>query len=134
MEQSSTLEAALSYLSYGWSVIPAAELGKRPIVRWRAYQDDLPTEKQLYKWFSRWPKANLFVVTGAISNIVVLDVDPKHGGKESLKKLEARHGILPETVESLTGGGGRQKRLRWHLCLSGLLSHALAQTVKLAMG
>ncbi|MGI9570420.1 MAG: bifunctional DNA primase/polymerase [Desulfobulbia bacterium] len=107
MEQRSTLEAALAYLAKGWSVIPAAKRGKRPIVRWRAYQDGLPTKEQVRKWFRRWPKANLSVVTGAVSGIVVLDVDPNHGGKESLEILEERHGTLPKTVESLTGGDGR---------------------------
>jgi hypothetical protein len=47
------------------------------------------------------------VVTGAVSGIVVLDVDPKHGGEESLTRFALRNAGLPETVESLTGGGGR---------------------------
>jgi hypothetical protein len=36
----------------------------------------------------------------------VLDVDPRSFGNESLWKLEEKHGELPETVLSLTGGGG----------------------------
>jgi hypothetical protein len=47
------------------------------------------------------------IVTGALSGLVVLDVDPRHGGKESLAKLERTHGELPKTMESITGGGGR---------------------------
>jgi putative DNA primase/helicase len=42
-----------------------------------------------------------------VSGFDVLDVDPRHGGDESLAKLEAEHGKLPDTVEALTGGGGR---------------------------
>lgn len=101
------LQAALAYHDRGWAVIPSAERGKRPIVRWQAYQDGLPSEKAVDKWFTRWPEANLSVVTGTISGIVVLDVDPKHGGDKSLDALEARHGPLPTTVEAVTGGGGR---------------------------
>ncbi len=101
------LEAALDYLAGGWSVIPAAERGKRPIVRWQPFQDGPPSEAQVRRWFKRWPNANLAVVTGAVSGIVVLDVDPGHGGRGSLAALEDRHGGLPDTVEASTGGGGR---------------------------
>lgn len=47
------------------------------------------------------------MATGKPSGVDVLDVDPKHGGDESLKQLEAEHGPLPDTVESITGSGGR---------------------------
>jgi putative DNA primase/helicase len=33
-------------------------------------------------------------------------VDPRHGGEVSLKDLERKYGVLPETVQSRTGGGG----------------------------
>src|SRR5262245_26977213 len=55
-------------------------------------------------WFGlRVPEANLGVST---ENLVVIDSDPRHGGDESLRKLEAEHGELPLTWKSLTGGGG----------------------------
>ena len=104
---SAHLDAALGYLKRGWAVVPASERAKRPIVRWQRYQHEMPTEKQLIGWYERWPQANLAVVTGRISGIVVVDIDPRHGGAESLAMMEARHGALPETVESVTGGGGR---------------------------
>jgi len=47
------------------------------------------------------------LVTGAVSGIIVLDVDPRNDGEQSLAALEAAHGPLPVTVESHTGGGGR---------------------------
>ncbi len=101
------LDAALAYTALGWAVVPVHAGGKRPLVRWRVYQDGLPGEKALRGWFKRWPDANLSVVTGQISEIVVLDIDPAHGGETSLDALEARHGRLPPTVEAQTGGGGR---------------------------
>jgi hypothetical protein len=101
------LEAALGYLERGWAVIPAGERAKRPIVPWQKYQHEMPARGQVSKWWERWPNANLAVVTGAISGIVVVDIDPKNGGTDSLKVMEKRHGSLPETVESITGGGGR---------------------------
>ncbi len=101
------LDAALSYLKGGWAVVPAGERTKRPIIRWQRFQQEMPTKKQLVEWYQRWPMANLAVVTGKISGIVVVDVDPRHGGAESLATMEVRHGALPDTVESVTGGGGR---------------------------
>lgn len=38
-----------------------------------------------------------------------MDIDPRHGGDESLLALPP----LPETVECLTGGGGRHVYLEW---------------------
>jgi hypothetical protein len=101
------LDAALAYLESKWAVIPAGERTKRPIVPWQRYQHELPSKKAVTEWFSRWPNANLSVVTGEISGIVVVDIDPKNGGDQSLGAMEARHGSLPATVEAVTGGGGR---------------------------
>lgn len=101
------LEAALGYLKRGWAVVPAGERAKRPIVPWQAYQHRMPSEAEVTVWFGRWPRANLAVITGAISGIVVVDIDPKNGGGQSMAALETRHGALPPSVESITGGGGR---------------------------
>ena len=101
------LTAALGYLARGWSVVPVVERGKRPIVRWQTFEAGHPTEAEVRGWFERWPPANVAVVTGAISGIVVLDVDPSHGGEESLTRLALRNAGLPQTVEATTGGGGR---------------------------
>lgn len=81
--------------------------GKRPLVSWRDFQERAPSETILQGWFTKWPKANIAIVTGAASGVIVLDIDPAHGGEESLAGIEERHGSLPETVEVKTGGGGR---------------------------
>ncbi len=99
--------AAFDCLARGWSVIPVRAGAKRPIVRWEAFQNRLPTREEVEGWFRRWPDANLGIVTGAISGLVVLDVDPRHGGEDSLSRLEEQHEALPETIEAITGGGGR---------------------------
>ena len=105
--QSAILTAALAYLDRGWSVVPVIARAKRPRIRWEAFQHRLATPQQVKGWFRHWPDGNISVVTGAISGLVVLDVDPRHGGDQSLARLEARHATLPQTVESVTGGGGR---------------------------
>jgi len=105
--QGAILAAALQCLDRGWSVVPVAPRAKRPIIRWEAFQHRMASQAEVTGWFRRWPDANLSVVTGVLSGVVVLDVDPRHGGDESLGKLEARNGALPQTVEAVTGGGGR---------------------------
>jgi hypothetical protein len=100
-------QAALGYLARGWSVVPIEPRGKRPLVRWEAFQRHAPGEAEVRAWFARWPDANVGVVTGRVSGLVVLDVDPRHDGAESLAGLERTHGSVPPGIEAETGGGGR---------------------------
>jgi putative DNA primase/helicase len=69
-------------------------------------KDATTDETIVRQWWARWPDANVGVATGAASGLVVLDVDPRNGGDESLRDLEARYGPLADTVTALTGGGG----------------------------
>jgi hypothetical protein len=101
------MKAALDYGRLGWSVIPVEPRGKRPLVRWQVYQHRLPDATEVAEWFRRWPDANIAVVTGVVSGVVVLDLDPRHGADASLQELEHQHGLITETVEARTGGGGR---------------------------
>ncbi|MCP4250700.1 MAG: DNA primase [bacterium] len=98
---------SFAYLRRGWAVIPVAPHEKRPLVRWEAFQDRLPTEGEVRIWNRRWPTANIGIVTGAVSGLLVLDIDPQHGGTESLVRMEREDEALPKSVEAATGGGGR---------------------------
>ena len=101
------VKAALEYGRLGWSVIPIESRGKRPLVRWQVYQHRHPNATEINEWFQHWPDANIAVVTGVVSGAVVLDIDPRHGGESGLQKLERQHGLITETIEARTGGGGR---------------------------
>jgi len=98
---------ALAYQRLGWSVIPLRPKTKIPKLPWQEFQDRRADEEEVRTWFKRWPRANLGIVTGPVSGLVVLDVDPRHGGEESLRNWIERHGPLPATPEAETGGGGR---------------------------
>jgi putative DNA primase/helicase len=63
-------------------------------------------EHTVRSWWTEYRLANIGGVTGAASGRVVLDVDPGHGGTESLVRLTHDHEVLPETVQHETGGGG----------------------------
>src|SRR5437764_142094 len=103
-----TMDATIqNYLAHGWSIIPIRPGDKRPLVRWEEFQHRRPNEAEAVGWSRRWPDAGIGVVTGAISGLVVLDVDVRHGGNVSVEDLEREHGRVPMTVECRTGGAGR---------------------------
>jgi len=104
---SAVRDAALGFVARGWSVVAVEPRGKRPLLPWLEFQRRRATPAEIDRWFGRWPRANVAIVTGALSGLVVLDVDPRHGGAESLAQLEIDHGPLARTVEATTGGGGR---------------------------
>lgn len=100
------LNDALFYLDLGWSVIPVKPGGKQPLIPWRFFESHHARRNEVRDWFTTRPDANIGVVTGKISGLVVLDIDSDHGGISSLRELERSHGTLPATVEAITGGGG----------------------------
>jgi len=63
-------------------------------------------EKEIRNWWSRWPSANVCIVTGKDSGVVVIDVDPRHGGEESLKELQSSGSNFDGSPSLRTGGGG----------------------------
>lgn len=101
---SEILSAALTYAGRGWPVIPLT--GKTPTIdEWTNRASTDPEE--IRAWWTNTPSANVGIATGKRACLLVLDVDPDKGGDESLSTLEAQYGSLPQTVEVLTGGGGR---------------------------
>lgn len=85
---------------FNWSVIPVGR-NKKPLIDWKRYQEKLPTVGEITAWWQRFPNANIGIVTGKISSLVVIDIDPRHGGSnEHLKDYK--------TPVVKTGGGG------WH--------------------
>lgn len=102
-------EVALAYLSRGWSVIPVrawVEGGrreKRPLIDWKEFQKRRPSEEEVRAWFAQFPKAGVGIVTGAVSGLVVLDVDK--GGMDTLLSLVAQYGPLPHGPVVHTPGG-----------------------------
>jgi len=107
MPEMSVSKAIEDYIGRGWSIIPIRARDKRPLIQWEEFQHRRADLAEAYAWFSSWPAAGIAVVTGSISNIVVVDIDPRHGGDESIERFEQQHGRLPVTVECRSGGGGR---------------------------
>ena len=72
--------AATDYLNRCWSVIPIRPSDKRPLLLWREYQARRPEPEEVHAWVQRWPTANIGIVNGAVSGLVVMDIDPAHRG------------------------------------------------------
>ena len=92
---------ATTYHKLGFSVIPL--VGKKCSLRsWKYYQKRQPTLAKLKKWFFEKDQ-NIAIVTGRISNLLVLDID----SEEARQKAEEL-GLWVETPRVKTGKG-------WHL-------------------
>lgn len=68
-------------------------------------------------WFGERPDYNLGVLTGERAGIIVLDVDPRNGGDESLRELldmlrDDAAARLQRTPLQITGGGGQHMVFR----------------------
>jgi len=101
----SILEEALRLAALGYPVFPLRPGDKRPLTR-HGYKDATTNEAQLRAWWSQYPDANIGIATGKASGLVVLDIDPRHGGDEALAALEAAHGAIDRSVMARTGGQG----------------------------
>lgn len=109
-EPISMLEAALAYWVRQWSVIPITsvaagnvgrEAGKAPAIPWAPYQASRASETTLRSWFGSGSRYNVGIVTGSISQLVVVDIDPRHGGDRFLEET-----ALSSPARVRTGGGG----------------------------
>ncbi|MBN1962390.1 MAG: bifunctional DNA primase/polymerase, partial [Deltaproteobacteria bacterium] len=70
-----TIELILSYAAKGWPTIPIEPRGKKPLIPWADFQQRVPTTEEVQAWFEKWPDANIGIVTGKISQLIVVDVD-----------------------------------------------------------
>ncbi len=88
-------EIARQYVALGLSVIPLRARDKRPARAWEEFQKRVVTDPEIASW--QWP--NIGIVTGAVSGVIVLDVDSADGEAEL-----TRNGV-PETPCAKTSNG-----------------------------
>ena len=126
-------DAALKYAKSGKFIIPLHSIktgqcscgkneckqGKHPRTQ-HGLKDASTDPKVIEAWWTKWPDANIGLLTGKINDLVIVDVDvsPKKDGsrkkgEESLKALEAQYGALPETLISITGSGGHHLAFKY---------------------
>jgi hypothetical protein len=84
MTPGAILDIARDLLGRGFSVIPIWPPGrgrdsKKPAIPWKRYQSARATEADLDRWFRE--SMNIGIVTGAISDLVVVDIDSPAAGR-----------------------------------------------------
>jgi hypothetical protein len=109
------LSAALHYARLGFAVLPVHGVsagrctcgepdcpspGKHPCTK-HGFKDALKDAAVICAWWQQWPNANIGIATGAVSNLVVIDLDS-----------EAAHAAfqLPHTATVRTGRPGGAHR------------------------
>ena len=117
----SLLEYALQYAGRGWRVFPLHSMrdgrctcgqdcgknaGKHPRVK-GGFKVATTDARQIEAWWRQWPDANIGISTGAVSGIVVFDIDGATG-RATLQRLVEEHGQMPRPAIVKTGRG-------WHL-------------------
>lgn len=124
----SLLEHALAYAARGWAVLPlhhptptgcscgradCKTPGKHPFARLvkNGVLDATTDTARIAEWWRRHPDCNIGIATGSPSSLLVVDLDdrPMDGrdGSQSWRRLLTVHDDQPDTVEVITGGGGR---------------------------
>ncbi len=100
------LSHAIAYAGLNFSIIPIKPQSKKSAVGWKTYQTRKATPEEIQDWWDHNPQRNIAAVTGAVSNIVVIDIDPRKGGSiDALKELGVTDDDL-NTVTCRTGGSG----------------------------
>jgi hypothetical protein len=97
------MKAALALAQRGLCVFPCRERDKLPATA-HGCKDATTDLKTIREWWDLLPNANIAIATGPASGIFVLDIDSPEAETE-LQKIEAEHGLLPPTVEVITGKG-----------------------------
>jgi len=114
-------QAAIDFAKRGWAVFPVHAVhegccncgnskcgspGKHPMTG-NGFKDATTDPQHVEQSWETHPDANIGIRTGKESGVFVLDIDPDHGGHESLAELRKEFGELPHTVIAETGGGGQ---------------------------
>ncbi len=127
-KENALLESALNYAEHGWKVLPLQtphegecscgtdcgnHIGKHP--RWNpnllpsGWKSATTNSDLIREWWHTWPDANIGIVTGVTSGLIVLDIDPRNKGDDTIAELLLKYGDLPDSLRVRSGGGG------WHI-------------------
>jgi hypothetical protein len=92
------LDRALQYEALGWSIVPIRPGTKWTYGKWKKYQTRRATKEEITQWWKKHPRANIGLVTGKISDVIVFDID-----SEKASKFIKEQGGVPKTPQSRTG-------------------------------
>lgn len=104
------LHYALAYIRLGLWVLPLEPGTKKPLGRLvrNGFHDATNDPEAATRWWTQHPEAGIGIAVKR-SGWVVVDIDPRNGGIDTIEALEARHGPLQSDVLAFTGGGGEHR-------------------------
>jgi hypothetical protein len=103
------LRQVLDLAERGWSVFPLLPNTKMPAVKWKRFQDERPSQKQLRSWFIGGDQPGLAVVLGGISGgLACRDFDAMEG----YQKWAADHAGLASVLPTVQTARGRHVYFR----------------------
>ena len=110
-QENPRLQSALNCAERGWFIIPlyhpigqrcscgkdcGKDIGKHP--RIKDWPNTATRDPDLIRrWWTQWPEANIGILTGVKSGLVVIDIDPRNGGHLTVDDLETEHGKFPDS-------------------------------------
>lgn len=97
------IKQALFYTEkLNFSIIPIDSTNKKSLVPWKKhFQNRKPTPQEIAMWWKIWPDAKIGIVTGAVSNLAVIDVDTLDGYKAIERYTQNTN---PPKVNTPSGG------------------------------
>jgi putative DNA primase/helicase len=127
------MTSPIDYVARGWPVFPCHSIergrctcklgldcdnpGKHPHTQ-HGFKDASTDPNMINLWPGRWPNANWALPTSPDTGFTVLDIDLRHDGFRSFAELQQQRGSMPDTLRSVTGGGGRHL---FYACPPGLV-------------
>jgi len=129
-----SLDYALAYAAIGWKVLPLwntdiqgrcrcganhpdesgkpdpTQVGKHPqgnLVK-HGFSEATDNVVKIRAWYAEDPDAGVGIACAA-SGLVVLDIDPRNRGDQTLAQLETEHGVIHSDVIAKTQGGGEHR-------------------------
>lgn len=94
-------DAALRYARAGFAVFQLSPGTKEPFFRSHGVYDATKNAETIDKW----DHCNIGIATGKVSNLLIIDIDPRNGGDISWDSWTQEHGLI-DTLRVFTAGGG----------------------------
>lgn len=107
-------KAALEYSLIGFKVFPLSPGTKIPAVKGgRGFRDATGSADQIRVWAKQFPRANIGIATGAVSGVILIDIDPRNGGFDTTNNLASVGKVFPRCPTAKTGNGGKHLYFRY---------------------
>jgi len=100
--QTEVFSAVNEYIAHGLSVIPLKPNSKEAAIRWTEFQERRPTPEEVVDWWRNGNDYGIGIVSGKVSNLVVLDIDDETKFSVALKTIGE---TLPDTPTVRTRKG-----------------------------